>query len=198
MPGRRRSPSSSIAPSRGSAGADTARPTTLEPTTAAETRAGSADRSPAAIRSCAQAGSAGATTRGCNASRAQVSTSTDGRIVGVPAISSADAGINPEAGTIGFHHPRSTASLTSRGIEAQRARSATSSAARWNAACSGSRSSSAIAPSSKVSGSGTCPYRVASAVHRSRHSPGIDVGTSRCAPASQVRDQVRGTTRYAS
>ena len=123
------SPSSSIAPSRGSAGADTARPTTLEPTTAAETRAGSADKSPAAIRSCAPAGSAGATTRGCNASRAQVvdvDRRKDRR--SVPAISSADAGINPEAGTIGFHHPRSTASLTSRGIVAQRARSATSSA----------------------------------------------------------------------
>ena len=43
------------------------------------------------------------------------------------------------------------------------------------------------AASTNRSGSGACPYRDASADHRSRHAAGVASGTSRCAPASQTR-----------
>ena len=39
------------------------------------------------------------------------------------------------------------------------------------------------------------PYRAASLAQRSRHASGVDAGTSRWAPASQVTAQARGTTR---
>ena len=140
-------------------------------------------------------------TPGARVRPAQVPASTDDddRRLAVGAVGARSGGRRPlPPSASGSHQPRSRATRSRRGTTSRRTSAAVSVECVSAAVCDASSSIPAFGGSTNRSGSGACPYRDASAAHRSRHAAGVASGTSRCAPASQTSDHDRGTTRYAS